>query len=326
MYPLKFKPILKEHIWGGQRLLEIKKGQIGRISASKSYGESWDISTLPRNISMITNGFLKGNSLLEAVEVYMGDLVGESVFEKYGEAFPLLLKTLTCRDRISVQVHPDDALAMERHDSCGKTELWYVVSSSPDALLYIGLKNPKTTREEYIEAVATGRIADMIEPVKVKAGDVFMIPSGTIHSMEGEIEIIEIQQPVDITYRIYDWDRVDSEGRSRELHTALAVDAVNLSITAEECRRPYYIADNQAVEVAKCDYFTFNIIKVDTQLQRKYGDIDSFVIYVCTEGECEIATDGGCERLSAGEVVLLPAECVEASIKGTATLLEYYIK
>ena len=133
MYPLKFKPILKEHIWGGQRLLEIKKGQIGRISASKSYGESWDISTLPRNISMITNGFLKGNSLLEAVEVYMGDLVGESVFEKYGEAFPLLLKTLTCRDRISVQVHPDDALAMERHDSCGKTELWYVVSSSPDA-------------------------------------------------------------------------------------------------------------------------------------------------------------------------------------------------
>lgn len=326
MYPLKFKPILKEHIWGGQRLLEIKKGQIGRISASKSYGESWDISTLPRNISMITNGFLKGNSLLEAVEVYMGDLVGESVFEKYGEAFPLLLKTLTCRDRISVQVHPDDALAMERHDSCGKTELWYVVSSSPDALLYIGLKNPKTTREEYIEAVATGRIADMIEPVNVKAGDVFMIPSGTIHSMEGEIEIIEIQQPVDITYRIYDWDRVDSEGRSRELHTALAVDAVNLSITAEECRRPYHIADNQAVEVAKCDYFTFNIIKVDTQLQRKYGDIDSFVIYVCTEGECEIVTDGGCERLSAGEVVLLPAECVEASIKGTATLLEYYIK
>ncbi len=326
MYPLKFKPILKEHVWGGQRLLEIKRGQIGRIAASKSYGESWDISTLPRNISKITNGFLKGNSLLEAIEVYMGDLVGESVFEKYGEAFPLLLKTLTCSDRLSVQVHPDDTLAMERHDSCGKTELWYVVSASPEALLYIGLKNPKTTREEYIEAVATGQIAELIEPVKVQAGDVFMIPSGTIHSMEGDIEIIEIQQPVDITYRIYDWDRVDSEGRSRELHTALAVDAVNLSTTAEECRRSYQIVENQAVEVAKCDYFTFNIVKVNGQLQRKYGDIDSFVIYVCTEGECEIATDGGSERLTAGEVLLLPAECVEAAIQGSATLLEYYVE
>lgn len=325
MYPLKFKPILKEHVWGGQRLLEIKRGQVGRLSASKSYGESWDISTLYGNVSKITNGFLKGNSLQEAIEVYMGELVGESVFERYGEAFPLLLKTLTCRDRISVQVHPDDELAAERHDSCGKTELWYVVSATPDALLYIGLKDPKTTREEYIEAVAMGKIAEIIEPVKVKAGDVFMIPSGTIHSMEGEIEIIEIQQPADITYRIFDWNRVDDAGNSRELHTALAVDAVDLSITAEECRRPYEVVENQAVEVAKCDYFTFNIIKATSQLQRRYGEIDSFVIYVCTEGDFEIVADGACEHIAAGETLLLPAECIEVTIKGKGTILEYYI-
>lgn len=326
MYPLKFKPILKEHVWGGQRLLEIKRGQIGRIPSSKSFGESWDISTLSGNVSKISNGFLKGNTLLEAIEVYMGELVGESVFERYGEAFPLLLKTLTCRDRLSVQVHPNDDLAMERHDSCGKTELWYVVSAASDAKLYIGLKNPETSREEYIEAVATGHIADIIQPVQVKAGDVFMIPSGTIHSMEGEIEIIEIQQPVDITYRIFDWNRVDSEGRSRQLHTALAVDAVDLSITSDECRRPYQIVENEAVEVATCEYFTLNIISATNSVRRRYDEIDSFVIYLCTEGEFRVATDGGNETLRAGEAMLIPAEAVEVALEGRGTILEYYIK
>lgn len=250
MYPIKLKPILKQHIWGGDALLDIKKGQRLRVDKSKTYGESWDVSGIEGNISVISNGFLKGNNLQEATEVYMGELVGESVFERYGLEFPLLLKTLYCKDKTSVQVHPDDELAAERHQSCGKTEMWYIIDAEPDALLYIGFKNPNITREEYIDAVAKGTVADIIEPVKVNAGDAFLIPSGTVHSISGGVTLVEIQQPVDLTYRIFDWNRVDSNGKSRELHTAFAVDAIDFSSNANACRRDYKTVVNSAIEVA----------------------------------------------------------------------------
>ena len=204
MYPIKFKPILKQHIWGGDALLEMKKGQRIRVDKSKVYGESWDVSGIDGNISVISNGFFKGNNLQEAIEVYRGEIVGESVFERFGLSFPLLLKTLHCKDKTSVQVHPDDDLAAERHNSCGKTEMWYIVSAEPDATLYIGFKDSKITREQYIDAVAQGTVAEIIEPVSVKAGDAFLIPSGTVHSISGGVTLIEIQQPVDLTYRIFD--------------------------------------------------------------------------------------------------------------------------
>lgn len=325
MYPIKFKPILKQHIWGGEALLNIKKGQRLRVDKSKIYGESWDVSGIDGNISVISNGFFKNNNLQEAIEVYMGELVGESVFERYGLEFPLLLKTLHCKDRTSVQVHPDDDLAAERHNSCGKTEMWYIVDAEPDALLYIGFKNPKITREEYIDTVAQGTVADIIEPIHVKAGDVFFIPSGTVHAISGGITLIEIQQPVDLTYRIFDWNRVDSNGQTRELHTAYAVDAINFASTAEQCRRSYSTIPNSAVEVAKCDYFTCNIIKLDNICERNLSSIDSFVLYYCTEGCAEIITDSGNETITRGEVVMISADNNEISIKGSATLLEYYI-
>ena len=204
MYPIKLKPILKQHIWGGEALLEIKKGQRLRVDKTKTYGESWDVSGIDGNISVISNGFFKGNNLQEAIEVYRGEIVGESVFERFGLSFPLLLKTLHCKDKTSVQVHPDDDLAAERHNSCGKTEMWYIVSAEPDATLYIGFKDSKITREQYIDAVAQGTVAEIIEPVSVKAGDAFLIPSGTVHSISGGVTLIEIQQPVDLTYRIFD--------------------------------------------------------------------------------------------------------------------------
>ena len=325
MYPIKFKPILKQHIWGGEALLDMKKGQRIRVDNSKVYGESWDVSSIEGNISVISNGFFKGNNLQEAIEVYMGELVGESVFERYGIEFPLLLKTLHCKDRTSVQVHPDDDLAAERHDSCGKTEMWYIVAAEPDALLHIGFKNPEITREQYIEAVAQGSVADIIEPISVKAGDAFLIPSGTVHSISGGVTLIEIQQPVDLTYRIFDWNRVDSNGNSRELHTAYAVDAIDFSSTAANCKREYTARTNEAVEIVKCDYFTCNIIKVVDTAERNLASLDSFVLYYCTEGSVEIITDDGTETLRRGEVVLIPAEANEITIKGSATLLEYYI-
>lgn len=325
MYPIKFKPILKQHIWGGDALLEMKKGQRIRVDKSKVYGESWDVSGIDGNISVISNGFFKGNNLQEAIEVYMGEIVGESVFERFGLSFPLLLKTLHCKDKTSVQVHPDDDLAAERHNSCGKTEMWYIVSAEPDATLYIGFKDSKITREQYIDAVAQGTVAEIIEPVSVKAGDAFLIPSGTVHSISGGVTLIEIQQPVDLTYRIFDWNRVDDKGNSRELHTAYAVDAIDFSSNVAACKREYKSRKNEAVEIVKCDYFTCNILSVEGTAERNLSSLDSFVLYYCTEGEAEIVTDDGTETISKGEVVLIPADANEITIAGTATLLEYYI-
>ena len=325
MYPIKFKPILKQHIWGGDALLEMKEGQRIRVDKSKVYGESWDVSGIDGNISVISNGFFKGNNLQEAIEVYMGEIVGESVFERFGLSFPLLLKTLHCKDKTSVQVHPDDDLAAERHNSCGKTEMWYIVSAEPDATLYIGFKDSKITREQYIDAVAQGTVAEIIEPVSVKAGDAFLIPSGTVHSISGGVTLIEIQQPVDLTYRIFDWNRVDEKGNSRELHTAYAVDAIDFSSNVAACKREYKSRKNEAVEIVKCDYFTCNILSVEGTAERNLSSLDSFVLYYCTEGEAEIVTDDGTETIRKGEVVLIPADANEITIAGTATLLEYYI-
>lgn len=325
MYPIKFRPILKQHIWGGEALLEMKRGQRIRVDKSKVYGESWDVSGIEGNISVISNGFFKGNNLQEAIEVYMGEIVGESVFERFGLSFPLLLKTLHCKDKTSVQVHPDDELAAERHDSCGKTEMWYVVSAEPDAMLYIGFKDTNITREQYIDAVAMGTVADIIEPVSVKAGDAFIIPSGTVHSISGGVTLIEIQQPVDLTYRIFDWNRVDSNGNSRELHTAYAVDAIDFSSNVANCRLNYKIRTNQAVEIVKCDYFTCNILSVEGTAERNLSSLDSFILYYCTDGEAQITTDDGCETIKKGEVVLIPADANEITVTGKATLLEYYI-
>ena len=325
MYPIKFKPILKQHIWGGETLLEMKKGQSVRVDRSKVYGESWDVSGIDGDISVISNGFFKGNNLQEAIEVYMGEIVGESVFERYGLSFPLLLKTLHCKDRTSVQVHPDDDLAAERHDSCGKTEMWYVVSAEPGATLYIGFKDPKITCEQYIDAVAQGTVADIIEPVSVKAGDAFLIPSGTVHSISGGVTLIEIQQPVDLTYRIFDWNRVDEKGNSRELHTAYAVDAIDFTSNVAACKKEYKARTNEAVEIVKCDYFTCNILSVEGTAERNLSSLDSFVLYYCTEGSAEIVTDDGNETIRKGEVVLIPADANEITISGRATLLEYYI-
>lgn len=325
MYPIRFKPILKTKVWGGHRLLEIKKRQLTRIDASKRYGESWDLSGLEGNMSVASNGFLKGNSLQEIIEVYMGDLVGEAVFDRYGLDFPLLVKTLDCNDKLSVQVHPNDELAAERHGKCGKSEMWYIVSAEPDAVIYIGFKDKHITREQYIEAVAEGTVADIIEPVPVKAGDVFYIPAGTVHALSKGVVAVEIQQPVDLTYRIFDWNRVDENGCARELHTALAVDAIDFESTAATCRRTYTAEDNKAVEAVKCDYFTTNILTVNGTAERDYCELDSFVIYMCVAGEADIDDGTNHDHLTAGDVVLIPAETGDVTLRGNATIVESYI-
>ncbi len=324
LYPLKFKPLLKERIWGGSILAEKKGKAAGRIDLTKKYGESWDLSCVKGDISKVASGLLKGNNLEELIEVYMGDLVGEKVFEESGLEFPLLIKTLDCNDVLSVQVHPDDELAAERHNSLGKTEMWYVTSCEDGAAIYIGF-NRKITREEYLDAVSSGRLVDLLNRVEVKAGDAFFIPAGLVHALGKGVQVVEIQQTSDVTYRIYDWDRVDAEGKSRELHTALAVDAIDFSMSLENSICNYLPKLNESVEIAKCKYFTTNMLHVDGSIVKDYASLDSFVIYLCIGGSVDIEADGNVEKLSDGDVILVPAEFNEVSLKGSATLLEVCI-
>ena len=322
LYPLKFRPRLKERIWGGTKLLAKKHT---RVDKSKLYGESWDISCVKRDLSVVSNGLLKGNNLQELIEVYMGDLVGDKIFEKFGLEFPLLIKTLDCNDVLSVQVHPDDELAEERHNSFGKTEMWYVTACEPGASIYIGFSDPEITREKYLDAVSGGYLPQLLNKVEVKAGDAFFIPAGMVHALGKGVEVVEIQQTSDITYRIYDWDRTDAEGNPRELHTALAVDAIDFSRSPEECIIKCSAASNKTVKVAECKYFTTNLIAVDGTVGKEFVELDSFVIYCCIGGEVLLETESGSETLKEGDTVLVPAETNEVTLKGQGRLLEVYI-
>jgi mannose-6-phosphate isomerase len=323
---LKFKPRIKERIWGGSAILKKKGSAAARLPKDKLYGESWDLSSVKGDISVASNGFLKGNNLEELIEVYMGDLVGEANFERFGTLFPLLIKYLDCNDRLSVQVHPDDELAEERHSSYGKTEAWYVADCKPGAAIYLGFKNLDITREEYIAAVAESRLEELLKRVEVKPGDLFFIPAGTVHALGAGIEVVEVQQTSDVTYRIYDWDRVDSEGKGRELHTALAVDAIDFEADAELLHKKYDVAKGGEAKVIESPYFTMTIHDVDGSKELDRSMLDSFVVYICLEGSVRISADGAEESLDAGELVLVPAECSEVALVGEARLMEVYIK
>ena len=323
LYPLKFRPRLKPRIWGGSTLIA-KKGKGLRIDRSRQYGESWDLSGIRGDLSVVTNGMLKGNNIEELIEVYMGDLVGEKIFERFGVVFPLLFKTLDAQDTLSIQVHPDDELAAERHNSYGKSEMWYITNCSEGAELYIGFKRP-VSREEFIDAVVTNRLPELLNRYEVKRGDVYYIPSGTIHTIGKGIELIEIQQASDITYRVYDWDRVDSEGRPRELHTALAIDAIDF-----ESEEEYVLTKspevNSSVELIRRDHFITNLIAIDGEYVCDLAKFDTFTVYIAAEGEFTISTDGGSEKIATGELVLIPAEINEVTITGKGRILEVYIE
>lgn len=325
LYPLKFKPRVKERIWGGQAILAKKGKAAGRLSKDKLYGESWDLSSVKGDISVVANGFLKGNNLEEVIEVYMGELVGEENFERYGLEFPLLIKYLDCNDKLSVQVHPDDALAEERHNSFGKTEAWYVVDCKPGAAIYLGFKDLNLTREEYIAAVSESRLEELLNKVEVKPGDTFFIPAGTVHALGAGLEVVEVQQTSDITYRIYDWDRVDAEGKSRELHTALAVDAIDFEADAELLHRKYDLQRGGEAKVIESNYFTMVLHDVVGAKTFDHSALDSFVVYIALNGSVRIIADGNAESLEEGEVILIPAETSEILVEGDAKLMEVYI-
>ncbi|MCA1760413.1 MAG: class I mannose-6-phosphate isomerase, partial [Bacteroidales bacterium] len=301
LYPLKFEPICLEKIWGGNRL----KTLLGKKYNTKNCGESWEISGYDDKISVVANGFLKGNDLNELVEIYMGDLVGDKVYEKFGNVFPLLIKFIDAQDDLSIQVHPNDELSKERHNAFGKTEMWYVVDAAEGALINSGFNQP-VDREKYIEYLENGNLADLLKYDEAKVGDVFFIPAGRVHAICKGSMVTEIQQTSDVTYRIFDYNRKDEKGNVRELHNDLALDAIDFSYL-EEYKTKYNTELNKSTEIVSCKYFTTNILEFDKPIEKDYYKIDSFVIYITLEGNYEIETEEGTEKVSKGETVLIPA-------------------
>lgn len=323
LYPLKFKPIIKETIWGGSKLNEV----LGKTTPSDKCGESWELSGVQGNISVVSEGFLKGNNIQELTEIYMGDMVGEKVYEKFGIEFPLLIKFIDASDILSIQVHPDDEVARKRHNAYGKTEMWYVLENKPDAELICGF-NKVINKEAYLKALAEGRLSEMLNKEKVATGDCFFIPAGCVHAIGAGVLLAEIQQTSDITYRIYDFDRRDAAGKSRELHTEQAVDVIDYKAQTEH-RIRYEDKLNQTVGLVDCEYFTTRMLSFDATLARDFNIIDSFVIYIATEGSFDILYNGN-EKVTVnkGETVLVPALLKEFKLRanGKAKALEVYIR
>ncbi len=294
-----------------------------RLPSGKKIGESWELSGVEGDLSVVANGYLAGNDIEELIEVYMGDLVGDTVYEKFGVEFPLLIKFIDAAEALSIQVHPDDALAAERHNAYGKTEMWYVLDSDADANLYLGF-NRNVSREEYLDSVEAGTLSDMLTRVDVKPGDAYFIPAGTIHSIGGGVMVLEIQQTSDITYRVFDWNRTDKDGNSRELHTDLAVDAMDFH-RRDDLDITVVPKPHEAVPMQSCDYFASSLLSVDGTMVRPYVELDSFVIYVCVDGSADMVWDGGREKIAKGETVLIPAEMDEITLEGKARIIEVYI-
>jgi mannose-6-phosphate isomerase len=323
LYPLKFEPICLEKIWGGNRL----KTLLGKKYNTKNCGESWEISGVEGNISVVANGFLKGNDLSELIEIYMGDLVGDKVYEKFGNEFPLLIKFIDAQDDLSIQVHPNDELSKERHNAFGKTEMWYVVDAAEGALINSGFNQP-VDREKYLEYFENGKLADLLKYDEAKVGDVFFIPAGRVHAIGKGSMVAEIQQTSDVTYRIFDYNRKDDKGNERELHTELALDAIDFTYL-DEYKTKYTSELNKSTEIVSCKYFTTNILEFDKTVGKDYFQIDSFVIYITLEGNFEIETEAGKEKVNLGESVLIPANIDLLKLNplsGKVKLLEVYVR
>jgi len=303
LYPLKFKPISKEKVWGGNRLNTLLNKPFPK---TKKIGESWEISCVDDNISVVENGFLAENDLQELIEIYMGDLIGEKVYERFGLEFPLLIKFIDANDSLSVQVHPDDKLAMERHGMFGKTEMWYIIDAEKDAIIYSGF-NHEMDKGHYLKHLNNKEFIHILNQFKAKPNEVYYLPAGRVHAIGAGILLAEIQQTSDITYRIYDWDRMDDEGNPRELHTELATDAIDFK-KYNNYKIDYSKTKNKSSKIISNQYFQTNYIDFDTDIERDHILLDSFVIFMCIDGEFEIEYyEKERIRVSKGETILVPA-------------------
>lgn len=320
LYPLKFRPIFKQTIWGGNKL----RDQLRKTLAPEGTGESWELSAVKGNVSVAKNGPLAGKDLDALCKYFGPELLGEKVCAKTGNDFPLLFKFIDAAKDLSVQVHPGDELARARHGSFGKTEMWYVLQADPGAKLLSGFKE-ETTKEEYPALVQSGEIINRLGSYEVAAGDSFFIPAGRVHAIGAGIVVAEVQQTSDITYRIYDYHRKGPDGKERQLHTEQALDAINFEVLTDA--RTHYIAKlNQPVVAAQCPFFTVNVIELQGKIQRNLKEQKSFVVYMCARGQAQLECNSYTLPLPAGETVLVPAQCADCTLSAEqAKLLEVYI-
>ena len=324
MYPLKFEPILKQTLWGGDKIIPFKHLN----ETLPNVGESWEVSAVEGSESVVANGTDKGYTLPEMVRKYKEELVGEANYARFGNKFPLLIKFIDAKLDLSIQVHPGDELAKKRHNSFGKNEMWYVIAADKGAKLISGFAE-EITPKEYKDRVHNGTFAEVLQTCAIEPGDVFYVPAGRVHGIGAGAFVAEIQQTSDITYRIFDYNRKDKDGKSRELHTSQAMDAINFSDVQDDFRTEYERIQNEPVEMVASPYFTTSLYDMTEEITCDYSELDSFVIFICVEGSCRLTDDNQNEiTLRAGETVLLPAAVQEVTIvpEGQRVkLLETYV-
>ena len=318
IYPIQFTPILKERIWGGTQL----KSLLNKSITDDKTGESWEISTVPNDVSMVASGVYKGKSLNDLIAEFPTQLLGTSVHAKFGNQFPLLFKFIDAREDLSIQLHPNDALAKKRHNSFGKTETWYVMHADEGARMIVGFKE-KSSSEEYVSHLNNKSLLSILDSKKVKEGDVFFLDTGTIHAIGAGIVVAEIQQTSDITYRVYDFDRVDANGNQRELHVDLALEAINYDVV--EVQRTYEKVENKSNTIVECPYFTTNFIPV-TDCVTVDTNPNTFKVLMVVSGSCELVMEGESYLYVKGDTLLIPAAAPRFELKGTSAVLEIYIK
>ena len=316
----KFEPLLKQTIWGGDKIVTFKHLE----SDLDSVGESWEISGVPGDESVVANGEYKGKTLNEVLAEMKDKLVGADNYKRFGDRFPLLIKFIDARQDLSIQVHPDDETAHRQGKPMGKTEMWYVMDSDENASLKVGLKK-KITPEEYAQMVEDDTICDALGNYKVKSGDCFFIPAGRIHAICSGSFIAEIQQTSDVTYRIYDYKRKDKNGNYRQLHTKEAAEAIDYTVL-DNYRTEYTPVKNEATPLVSCPLFTTAVYDLTEPMTLDYTELDSFVILIALKGEGTILTSSG-ETFSfrEGESVLLPATTDMIKVEGTIKFLETFV-
>jgi len=323
LYPLKFKTIYKDKIWGGQKI----KTYLGKDFGSlPNCGETWEISGVKTDVSVVDGGALNGESLADLLEQYKDELVGKKIYAHFGNIFPLLVKFIDANDWLSVQVHPNDELAKKRHNSFGKTEMWYIIESDPGSTLIAGF-NQQIDEKTYVEKLNSGHLMDILNKETADAGDVFFLPAGRVHTIGKGLLLAEIQQTSDITYRIYDFDRVDAQGNKRELHTEEALAALDYKVYPDY-KTQYTPLVNEDVHLVTCPYFTTNVMDFTYGTTKDYSNLDSFVIHVCVEGAYTLVCNGESYDVKMGECILLPKVIDHVELKTTTgfKILESYIE
>jgi len=312
-YPIKFTPILKYRMWGGAKL----KSVLNKNYQEESIGESWEVSQVPGDVSVVSNGDFQGQSLTELIEKSKGDLLGNKVHQKFGEEFPLLIKYIDAKTPLSIQVHPDDETARKRHNSFGKNEMWYVMQADTNSELIVGWDNP-LDRETYLKSLEEGTILESMHHETVHAGDTFYIPTGRVHAIGGGVLLAEIQQTSDVTYRVYDYDRVDAAtGKKRDLHIQESAEVMDFELQ-DNYKTQYQTDKNKSTELVHSPYFHTNIIKLEGEMHMDLCDRDSFTIFMAVEGNARINE----VSLNYGETVLIPNILNELKITGKGKLLD----